>query len=502
MRKIKKPKFIKSLYLLGGVSLVSLTSIIIASCSSQGTNKGYFLPVANDVYSELKMAAKTLDDAGYKPKDPNTNFQEKANQENEKLKTLINNLSNKLKEQKLVNEQTTALFLKNYDFNYSNDKNVLLKNLNNFSMEQPILYSQLYDSNTIGTNDGLPNLGIKFPTPLNNSGMQYFDNWWEIGAAEKNPNTGNLLAKNWKGTADYVFYLYDSTNITEAEENTLKNFIFTKMDNNFTPWTLFKDSSPLKRVIPVDLQYFYNGTWDLIGTKNIVEQFSLILAAMNEENLNDDKLTIDENKVKANAKFQAIKTEIDKQIFDPLKLTENDKLTAPSDNGGLINLGSSGFNSLGHLITLGVLPNYVEYNADPATAKRNIFYSGYLQNLMPDNPNKDTMLPLGFGKNANTSENIAFAKTAKLYTVLADRSRYGSVASNWTFENPIINSNSPTANGLGNLMNQNLLKKATFTERNDSSLTQKKLTSGFILFDTINKKTISQNEYSKKNEYI
>lgn len=486
----------KTKMILFGIGALSIATMSIAISSCTTLQKGMFLPVANNVYKELEMAAKTIDEAGYKSTD-GKKFVEKATTANEKVKTFIKLMNAKLKEKKIVNDDTTTLFLKNYNFQYTGEKEQLLKNLNNFSMEQPILYSQLYANSN---NNDIPNLGIKFPTPIYDDGMQYFDDWWEIGAAAQTANTGSLLAKNWKGTADYVFYLYDSSVITPEEETELKKFIFTKNDPSFTAWTLFKENASFKKVIPIDLQYFYNGTWDLIGTQHIVKQISLILAGAKTNNLNADGTNLDQAKLAQDQAFQDVLAETKKSTFSVSKLTEANKLTAPADAQGA-HFATSGFNNLAHAITLGILPDFVEYNNDKE-AKRNIYYSAYLTEYMPDNPADDKMLSAGFAKKANDPKIVEEVKAKKIYTVLADRSKYSSVAGDWTFEKPIINPKKETKSGLGYLMNQGIIKKATFSERNDSSLTQFSLKDGFILYNSLTKKDIKQTEYIKSNKYL
>lgn len=186
---------------------------------------------------------------------------------------------------------------------------------NKIYMEQPALFPNYYSS---PSNAQLPGFGFSFPAPLATTGSKTkvpFDNWYEIGAASTNgegsTSLGESLSKSFSGTANYVFYFYDSNLLSASQQQSLLNTIKT--------WNTQAQTDPqassvyavrmLKKgghIIPLDRNEMYLSSWGPIGTyvqiKNLADILNQYINASDTTTLNTDASLI--QKAVAQAKWQ------------------------------------------------------------------------------------------------------------------------------------------------------------------------------------------------------
>lgn len=291
----------------------------------------WFRPAMTDPYKAFEMIAKGFDDAGYKIKEHAPlkdkgfdTFQAYAKDVNEKIKAYVRAVANLNSIKALRDKNTTVLYAETTE---QFDKDNAAK-IDNFFYQQPTLFPILYanpDSET-------PGFGMHMPTPNNHSADKWYDNWYGIGAAtNSDPQAGNVwrtsLYEGYKGTADFIFYNYNSNSLLT---NTTKEQFEA----------LFKKSVKSEKIIPVDFQFDYASIWGPVGTMYYAEAFARRLGATEQELQS----------------VAALKPTI------PTK-EQMAKIRPSGVSGENVNLAVHFYNLWDHMIMLGITPDYSQVNS-------------------------------------------------------------------------------------------------------------------------------------------
>ncbi|ASD24828.1 iron ABC transporter substrate-binding protein [Ureaplasma parvum] len=246
---------------------------------SDVNNSSTFFNSLTDPYKCFEMFAKSLDDAGYEitsheplKNSGKTSFLEYAKELNNKIREYVRKVANLPTIKKLRDNNTTVLWAESTQSFNSSDASKL--DLYYFQQEDlfPLLYSQPDDSN-------VPGFGLRFPKPKNHNADKYFDNWHGIGASQNNASKNDYdwmlsMQEAFYGTADYVFFNYDSNNLEGNEDGEILKSNFEKF---------FKKTVNNNKIIPVDFQFEYSSIWGPIGTVRLVQSLAKRLGVSDSE---------------------------------------------------------------------------------------------------------------------------------------------------------------------------------------------------------------------------
>ena len=472
---MKKKNIFKSFFILGGATLLFTPIIpLLTSCSKQ-TKISNFFNAFNDPYKELNMFATTLqyqNNVNYGG-DKNFNFIEKSEKINSAMKKLVSELSDYINNLSIFkNKDITVLFVKNDELRWDGSDESKNK-INEFCIEQPILYSQIY-SNT--KNNDCPGFGMLFPTPINDDANSLFDDWFEIGASQMNSggaykwSISQRLTSAFSSTADIVFYLYDSNQIGNNESGFI-DYVYNSTNNDFWPYQLLKNDAICKHVIPIDMQWMYYGLWDQCGSFIINYLFAQIFHNINEndgnikpifsnikyfeKNINYKNIPIPQNEITNICKNSLWKPNNNLEFILP-KIPNNN-----SNNKYLATL----YNLVGHSISMGIIPNYImKFNPDDSDKKYNEL-PGYLDWLKSDIWEK-------WGKNQNNFldvnrlSNSTEVKNLNLFAISANRDIFKK---NGIWPLPDISlMHDTTPPGIDDAINHIPNIKRIYSERNDT----------------------------------
>lgn len=268
-----------------GNKIVTVSEVNQNNTKYEPTNDNQMFNWYNDPYAEFKVFAQSLSLTNYKFSDfswlktavkgkESTSFINYAENVNTALRNYASSIVNlsafndKSTNKGIAATHKTALFVTapTAGTNATNAYNTLY-------MEQPALFPNYYSQ---PDNAQLPGFGFSFPKPLNDSGTTKssvpFDNWYEIGAAATNgagsTTVGEQLANSFKGTADYVFYFYDSTKLKVSEQTNLLNQIaeWNKNPSNHQNIDAVKMLKSGGKIIPLDRNIMYMSSWGPVGT--------------------------------------------------------------------------------------------------------------------------------------------------------------------------------------------------------------------------------------------
>ncbi|WP_208895138.1 Vmc-like lipoprotein signal peptide domain-containing protein [Ureaplasma diversum] len=289
-----------------------------------------FRPAMTDPYKAFEMIAKNFDAAGYKIKEHAPlkdkgfeTFEAYAKDVNTKIKAYVRAIANLDSIKALRAKNTTVLYAETTE---QFDKDNAAK-IDNFFFQQPTLFPILYADPESET----PGFGMHMPTPNSHSADKWYDNWYGIGAAtNSDPQAGNTwrtsLYEGYRGTADFIFYNYNSNKLLT---NTTKE--------QFEE--LFKKTVKSDKIIPVDFQFDYASIWGPVGTMYYAEAFARRLGATEQE-----------LQSVANLKPAIPKKE------------EMAKIRPSGENGENVNLAVHFYNLWDHMIMLGITPDYSQTN--------------------------------------------------------------------------------------------------------------------------------------------
>lgn len=489
---MKKTKLMIGIAATLSVVTIATTTIALTSCSNGVKSKGIFYEKANDPYKELQMMGRSLDYAYFK--DPNANnnkYETIAKDVGKKVKNYVSKISTNLANYTRNGEKTvdfknkSIVFLigEEYNLNDTSDDNSKINALNEFHMEQPILYSSIYAS----ANAETPGLGMTFPAPRDNSGLSLFDDWFEIGASAYNSGNTNVpreISKAWTNTSDFVVYLYDSSKITQEQEKKLVDFIwnddsaFNKSDKSYAKRILKKDAT-IKKVIPLDIQFFYQSIFSVYGTANLVHLFTNLLT-----DAVDGKLGNDFGGLNEKGGFKARPNNLEAlpslpEFARPEKIKPNAE-TAPLEFGDKVNLLSSQYNSIAQLVSLGVAPDLsVKINQIQNNTKYHDL-PGLMTEKLSSNGSailnsKDIKCITNSDMKDNSSVN-----SQNIYCVAADRSSVSKYGADWSLNKPLKPYNSSNIStymelehpDFNKLITEHYILTCAYTERNDTEQTQ------------------------------
>lgn len=406
------------------------------------------------------------------------NFIDQSNKINSSMQELNLNLSEYINSLPTFKDKfTTVLFLKNENLMWDNSDKSKTQ-INEFCMEQPILYSQIYSDIN---NKDFPGFGMYFPTPINNDANTLFDNWFEIGASAISNSNNKLsisqrLVSAFSSTADIVFYLYDSNQIGSNEEDFINYVYNSNNSNKFWPLKLLKDNSICKHIIPIDMQWLYFGLWDQVGSFIMNYLFAQIFYSIDKNN--GDVKPIFDNKIyfEKNISYDQIKIPSNEitNLFNKSKWKPSSNLyyiypaetqSEPSNQNYLSTL----YNLVGHSISLGILPNYImRFNEMDSNKKYNELpgYLDWLKNDILEKWNdKDNFLKINRLSNSLEIENL------HLFAISANRDIFGKNGI-WPLPN-ISTFHDTTPDGIDDAISQiNKNIKRIYSERNDTKFTQ------------------------------
>ncbi len=472
---------IKKIILLSSLSVIIPSPIFSVLGCSTTPKIEYFYSEFNSPYKELEMFVATLNktNSKFSYEDNSTlSFSEKASIVNNSMKQLIKNFSNIEKIKKLTDLNSTVLFVKNDSLSWNGPTKENINEVNQFWIEQPILYSQIYSS---PDSEEIPGLGFLFPTPINSDANSLFDDWFEIGAKQMNSahnklNISERLVSAFQGTADFVFYLYDSNLILNE-----KDFIDFVSNNETWASKLLKQNSQVNHVIPIDIQWMYNGIWDQIGNFVSTILFASIFDSISENQvIRFDKLISNWNSIVSND----IKTYIENSKWKPWEdVSKLIKIVPKENQEDHQNFLTTYYNLIGHSFSLGILPNYIiKYNNRPLKYSN---LPAYLEWFKPEtNFISDNKL-----------SNTADLKELKLNALAANRSKLGTSAI-WPLKNNNIRMDT-TPNELGSLCDKLGIKKV-YSERNDSLFTRVAI-ADLKIWDTNKKQITTIEKFTKGN---
>lgn len=298
MKKINKKHLGIGLGVAAAAALIPTVAVVLTSCSSTSAvaTTNNFYNAVSDPYKELNMFAATLDRANVGFNGEKTNFVEKAQKVSDHLRDFISKLAKTPAITDLIaNNHSSVLFVKNEfigsqwsALGNQTPSESAATSAGNFIIEQPTLYPSIYSQPNISQ---VPGFGFNFPVPQTSNPLSLFDDWYEVGSKVQdgggkwNPSVVSKLTDAFKGSADFVFYLYDSSNFkTQAELDNFTKWVYNQnvgASSSFFPGRLLSKDSPVKHVIPLDIEWMYDGTWDIIGNYIMSYLFALIFANIN-----------------------------------------------------------------------------------------------------------------------------------------------------------------------------------------------------------------------------
>ncbi|GAA5414719.1 hypothetical protein [Ureaplasma ceti] len=488
--KINKKALGIGLGIFATVALIPTLAVTLTSCGSPATSttnakapKNFFNAL-NDPYKELNMFAATLDAAHEQYSQPaaakpvsnglatraaaesetapaasasSETFTQRAKKINDSLRNFVTKLAESKSIKDLTDKNSTVLFVKNdrvsWNANGSNDNS----RYNDFQIEQPILYSQIYSTPSVKE---CPGFGFKFPTPRNDEANKLFDDWFEIGASDQaqgwKDSTVAKLTDAFQGTADFVFYLYDSKNFkSEADVQAFTKMIYDQKvgsSSEFNAGKLVNPNSPVKHVIPLDIEWMYNGNWDVMGQWTMDYLFAQIFANINTEGginqfYNSSAFDVKNGSIntvtpaltdKASAASQDILNIANEQTWSPMKATEALKTIRPvkptkeeqavidRNKGKNEKFMTTMFNTTGLSLALGIAPDkIVSYDANASMEQYHnlsLYLAGYTSKITTANgtQSKDT-----FVENATTSQFLSLLDSNNVYALADNRDSFG-----------------------------------------------------------------------------
>ncbi len=484
---------------------ITTTAVVATSCGSSSGTKGEWYKNVADPYKELNMLATTMDAAGYTPGD-GSKYIDKAKIVNDKVRGYVKAVAGVMKQQSLNNK--SIVFLKNDSMGFDPNANesAKLANINTFHMEQPILYPTVYSQ---PDNAEVPGMGMSFPAPVKDEGLRMFDDWFEIGASALNSGNSSVpatIADSWKGTADYVIFLYDSKNMSAAQEQAFIKYALNNNSPNFLAKQILNPKSACKQVIPLDIEYFYNTTFHVLGNQEIAEWLSSVL------------IDAADGTFEAITKQPAIAAlDAQKQTIAPANVMTKDKLTNRKQGikDNLVNMISARDNTNGHFAALGLQPDlFVEngnqnsqqyqkvgaffVDTDPTGATGTQIY----------NPSTISVKTKDFLTHSEPTQ----IEAANIYAAASDRSNFGNQAP-WplttsqqskqqTVSEPELGIQTRDAGKftLEQLIAKKYIGTCVYTERNDTDYTQ----SAYVLNITLpDSKIVNlQSYYDSKKDYF
>ncbi len=396
---MKHKNILKSFLYIGILPIIAIPIAALAISQQSSSKISNFYNAFNDPYKELDMFSQSLQ-YGNKAKFSNMNnknpisnvdFLSKSDQINNSMRDLVKNLANYINSlNTFKNKNITVLFVKNDQLYWDNSEKSKSE-VNQFCIEQPILYSQIYSN--LSNND-CPGFGMYFPTPINDDANSLFDDWFEIGAAQLDSAGSNKstisqrLTSAFSSTADIVFYLYDSNQIGDDEEGFIR-YVYNSCNDKFWPYRLLKNDAICKHVIPIDMQWLYYGIWDQVGSFIINYIFAQIFNSIDQYNgevhpIFDSMLCFPKN-YKYDVKIPNNKIT---NIYIKADWKPNNKLDFISpnyeQNENNTNYLATLYNLVGHSISMGIVPNYIlKFNPDDNNKKYNEL-PGYLDWLKKD----------------------------------------------------------------------------------------------------------------------
>lgn len=572
---------------VGVGALVPTLAVTLSSCSNNPAN-GVFYSAFNSPYKELDMYAETLDNTGMWFEgsnnhevtwNPSTNsivvpssgsqsggssaagpsarnaavspqentvtvksFKQMADLINGSMKNYVKALAGLDTIKNLVNDNSTVLFVKNDSLTWNENPTAEQKNdANLFQIEQPILYSQIYSSPTV---EECPGFGFKFPTPVTSDANSLFDDWFEIGAKaqgdSKNANVVTRLTKAWSGTADFVFYLYDSKNMSLPAQENLINYIYSqKASDGFRPAQLLKDNAKVKHVIPLDIEWMYDGVWDQVGSFIIDYLFAQIFSHVNADggidkfyntnfagssngaNSTDTSETDKTNfnkvlQIAKSAKWTPTKSEKHLQNIRPYKEpAAGEPSTLAASNPEKNKFMTTMFNTTGHAFSLGIAPDFiVRQSSQKLQQHQNI--AAYLSPMSPlfDNSGSKVATKGQFVDNVSGPPFAQFLKANGVYALADNQDSFGDELPPLKPQTGDSNSNQPqTQSAQFSSIDVELqheetgtdesilhLIKPVYTQRNDTTDTQ--YVTDFQLWDSLNKSLVNLQTWVSNQKYL
>lgn len=571
---------------LAAAAIVPALAVTLTSCGSSSNNKApaNFYNALNDPYKELNMFAATLDAANEQYSNPTTaggsissntvssgtnagtnnnaharvgiensnstaSFSDAAKKINKIVQNFVISLANNQSIKQFTDKNDTVLFVKNDDLKWTNGSETEKQHANQFQIEQPILYSQIYSTPSVTE---CPGFGFKFPTPRNNDANKLFDDWFEIGASAqssgKNDSIVSKLTSAFSGTADFVFYLYDSKNFASQDEvNNFVNYVYSQKvgeDSSFNPGRLVKSDSPVKHVIPLDIEWMYNGNWDIMGQYIMDYLFALIFANVNKDgginkfynpNFKDEteneflKTANSEasNEIYNIAKATQWNPEIATKNLKTIRpnvnsLTKEEKEVYSRGNGENVNFMTTMFNTTGLSLALGIAPDKITKFDEDATNSAyhnlSLYLSTYADKITKANGDASNTFVTNSSNNFTT-----LLDTNKVYALADNRDSFGKglnagdqELAPWPLTtNSGDNSSEPTTNP-GSIETQNFKVELqheqigttsavrnhcipVYTERNDTEYTQYGVADNkdfnLQLWDSVNNKAITYTDW-------
>lgn len=502
-------------------------SVALTSCSNSNV-RGVVYEKMGDPYKELSMLGRSLDYSYFKNQS-DRKYEKKAEEINSSVKKYIKDLSTNLdsltakKGKKIDNlKNKSIVFLKgaDYNFNKEDSDDNKINALNKFHMEQPILFSSIYAN----ANDETPGLGLNFPAPNDENGWKLFDDWFEIGAKALNSGNNSIptdITSYWSNTADFVIYLYDSKSLTLEQEINLVKYVwddnskFNSSNKAYAKKILKKDAA-IKKVIPLDIEFFYNSTFSVYGTANMTRLFVNLLSDASDGELgNDFGGLLDSTGGNKNSGFKPRNLNdfntLPTNPFDNISLNETNFIQpeqnkTPVEFGDKVNLLSTAYNTIGQLVSLGILPQYSIKNIElgESTEYENLtglVTSKLSKNSTPiiSNPSQIKIVTNNELNNNNDVNNF------NLYCVVADRSsfKYGD---DWSTENDI--KPFPKMENYhvdyNNLIKEGYIKTCAYTERNDTEYSQTPYNLDINVINNNNVETLTLKDYynSKGKNYF
>ena len=454
--KINKKILGLSIAGVAAIATIPTLAITLTSCS-KSVPVGKFYEAFNDPYKELEMYARNLDankiglfqPSNQSSKDSEeklefmpgfTSFLDAAEKINNSMRQYVINLANTDAIRNFRDQNKTVLFVRSPKLSGSLEGDALKNALNTFSMEQPILYQQIYSTPEI---EKCPGFGFKFPMPINSKSNGLFDDWYQIGAKQLSNISGNnniswRLSESWKGTADFVFYLYDSSKIDTKDEQNIINTIYNitpENSNNYIVGKLLKKDAVVQHIIPIDIQYMYNGIWDQVGSFAMDYLFAKIFN--NVENNGIKKFeVIGQKDKKTNDSVDSI---VENASWNPYRMgnsgsnvKENKQPTSfgiarPIESSKNQNFAVASYNIIAHTFALGINPDYIsEFKGNESDDYKYKYFMGYLTPFKDKISNSSNVNEKFFWENSNNFLN--FLQNKKIYALGDNREKFGGDA--------------------------------------------------------------------------
>lgn len=312
-----------------------------------------------DTYKAFEMFGKGLDDAGYSiskheplKNSGKTTFLEYAKDLNNKVRNYVKAVANLPTIKSLRDKNIVVLFAETYEA--LNTKTVNASNLDLMFFQQANLFPILYAQPTEST----PGFGLKFPKPNSDVVDKYFDNYHGIGANQTaNPNGvantwSATIIQNFLGTADYVFYNYNSNKLVN-DDKSKTNPEDIKADFERT----FRSIVPNQKIIPVDFQFDYASIWGPVGTVHFVESYAKKLGVTDSELASVANL-----KPTFPTKEQQVNIRPDSPVGDKNKFAVHF------------------YSMFDYTTAFGIKPDYASYNSEQGTTYKKV--AGFLQSIV------------------------------------------------------------------------------------------------------------------------